>query len=180
MYLSSPLEWDQVYANVSVNIRKGFFLVYFKTEVYITADIISKRGGDEYFFYLNRVVDEYNKKIVAILKEGDVSGFVLDEKVYSYNPKSKTSNIGYIQDNEGNIYHVAAVKKHPSESFSKNKKDIFKIENIGELQSLIGQSVMIPNSEMTAIIIGINPYTKDLLVKPNNKKIRRVSLDLLK
>ena len=102
-------------------------------------------------------------------------GLFLDEKIYSYNPKSNTSNIGYIQDNEGNIYHVAAVKKHSSESFSKNKKAIYKIENIGELQSLIGQSVMIPNSEMIAIIIGINPYTKDLLFKPIKKNKKSIS-----
>jgi len=180
MYINSPLKMDQIYANVSVNFRNSFFFVYYKTEVYITADIISKKEDDEYFYYLNRIVDEYNKEITIALKKWDISEFVLEEKVYYFNPKSKASKIGYVQAKKEDFYSIAVLQKAPTEIYLKNKNDIYKFENVGELQSLIGQNIMLPNSEVIAIIVAINPFTKDLLVKPEKKKIRSISLDLEK
>jgi len=178
MYSSNPLKENEVYANVSLNFKSSFFIIYYKREVFITADVISKKRDDEYFNYLNGIGGEYNKEIASTLKNGEVSAFAPGEKVYYFNSKSKDIKIGFIQAIREDTYSIAVLQKTPTETYLKNKNDIFKFKNVGDLQSLFGQNVMLPNSEVKAIIIAINPFTKELLVKPEKKKIKRMTLDL--
>jgi len=181
MYLNTPLDSNEVYANVSVNIKNSFYFIYYKTDVFITADIISKRDEEDSFYFLYKLNSqkstEANKKIVELLEQDyEIPEFKFNETVYYYSLKTKNYQKGYIKKIDNNVISVGITREKPSEEIKEQKDRLFKIRNLGEYKSLISETIVIPNNRNEAKIIGINPSTLELLIKPSGSKPRVINL----
>lgn len=180
MYLNAPLDSNQIYANVSVNIKNSFYFIYFKTDVFITADIISKRVEKDSFYYLYKLYSqksiESNENIVGLLKQDyeDID-FKYNETVYYYSLKTKNYQKGYIKGIDGNTISVGITREKPREKIIEQKDRLFKIRNLKKYQALIGEMIIVPNSSDQAKIIGVSS-TLELLIKPPGSKPRVINL----
>lgn len=160
-----------ILANYSISFKNSFYLIYYQTDVYITADIISARAYDEAFSPIDTdikyMVNFSNQPIADQIEKGksSVLPYTKGETVFYYSESDGKYKKAYFNKKEGDLIFLTLLAADPKYAFSIEPSSVFKIRGLGDLDSIIGESIMIHKTGYIAKIKAYCPEDSTLLVK---------------